>query len=274
VRGPRGLRVDGPTPEPDFQQGSLAEALLNSPHLDLYSCSPRLAAEVQSNPPRGAHCGTTRETISGKQTSRTRHPLLEYRRLLQQLKVALIAFGPLGVLVLALLDSCGVPLPGAMDASLIYVAWHSPALAYWTASAAVLGSLVGNIGLFLAARHGVRRFVREPDPDKPQKFRQWFDRYGLITVFIPALVPFPLPMKPFVVSAGVMRTRFLEFLAVVLVGRLIRYVGEAYLGVNLGQDAQGFLLRNGWTLTAIALALAFVLFVLVWLNDRRRTPAL
>jgi membrane protein YqaA with SNARE-associated domain len=194
--------------------------------------------------------------------------------LLQHLKAALIAFGPLGVLALALLDSCGVPLPGALDASLIYVAWHSPATAYWTATAAVFGSLVGNIGLFLAARHGVRRLVKPPDPDKPQKFRAWFDRYGLITVFIPAMLPIPLPMKPFVISAGVMHTRFLEFLGVVLLARFIRYFGEAYLGANLGEDAQGFLTRNGWTLTGVALALAFVLFVLVWLNDRRRTAAL
>ncbi len=194
--------------------------------------------------------------------------------MLQHLKLALIAFGPLGVFLMAALDSCGVPLPGAMDFSLIYVAWHSPKLAYWTALMAVLGSLFGNVGLFLAARHGVRRFVKEPDPDKPQKFRQWFERYGLITVFIPALVPIPLPMKPFVVSAGVLRSNFGQFLAAVVVARLIRYFGEAYLAVRMGEDAQGFLMRNGWTLTAVALAMAFVLFALIWLNDRRREAAL
>lgn len=190
------------------------------------------------------------------------------------MKDALIAFGPLGVFLLAVLDSCGVPLPGAMDASLVYVAWHSPALAYWTALMAVLGSLCGNIGLFLAARHGVRRFVKPPDPDKPQKFRQWFARYGMVTVFIPALLPVPLPMKPFVISAGVMHTRLGEFLAVVLVARFVRYFGEAYLGVRLGEDAQGFLIRNGWTLTGVALALAFALFALIRFNDRRRPASL
>jgi len=35
-----------------------------------------------------------------------------------------------------------------------------------------------------------------------------------------------------------------------------------------------FLLRNGWTLTGAALALGFVLFGLIWLNDRRRAAAL
>ena len=187
----------------------------------------------------------------------------------------MIAFGPLGVFLLAVLDSCGVPLPGAMDVSLIYVAWHSPALAYWTALAAVLGSLCGNAGLFLAARHGARRFVKAPGRDKPRKFGQWFDRYGLVTVFIPTLLPVPpLPLKAFVVSAGVMRTPFSQFLAVVLAARVLRYFGEAYLAVRLGQDAHGFLLRNGWTMTAVALALGFALFGLIWLNDRRRADAL
>jgi membrane protein DedA with SNARE-associated domain len=120
----------------------------------------------------------------------------------------------------------------------------------------------------------VRRFVKEPDPGKPQKFRQWFERYGLITVFIPALVPIPLPMKPFVVSAGVLRTNLGQFLVAVVVARMLRYFGEAFLAVRMGEDAQGFLMRNGWTLTAVALALAFVLFALIWLNDRRREAAL
>ncbi len=56
-----------------------------------------------------------------------------------------------------------------------------------------------------------------PAPDKPQKFRQWFQRYGLVTVFIPAVVPFiPLPLKVFVVSAGVLHTGLAQFLAVML----------------------------------------------------------
>jgi membrane protein DedA with SNARE-associated domain len=194
--------------------------------------------------------------------------------LLHHLKEVLIAFGPLGVFLLAALDSCGVPLPGAMDISLVYVAWHSPAMAYWTALAAVAGSACGNVGLYLAARHGVRRLVKEPEPGKPRRFREWFDRYGLVTVFIPALVPIPLPMKPFVISAGVMRIPFSQFLAVVLAARVVRYFGEAYLGVRMGQDAQGFLLRNGWTMTGVALALAFLLFAAIWLNDRRRAAAL
>ena len=129
--------------------------------------------------------------------------------MLKSIGDALIAFGPLGVFVIGLLDSLGVPLVGGVDALLIYVAVKSPQH----------GIYCGHYGhggfdgwatccLFLGARYGVRRFASEEAPDgKRQKFRLWFQRYGLLTVFIPAVTPFvPLPLKVFVISAGAMRT--------------------------------------------------------------------
>ena len=192
---------------------------------------------------------------------------------LHQLSDALIRFGPWGVLLLSLLDSLGVPLPAVMDALLIYVAWKSPERAWFTAGTAVAGSIVGNCGLFWAARHGLRRLIKVPEPGQPQKFRDWFQRYGLVTVFIPALLPIPLPLKVFVISAGALHTPAGQFIAVITLARVARFLGEAYLGMRLGQDAQTFLNHNAWTLTGIALALAFLLFWLIRLNDRRRTPA-
>jgi membrane protein YqaA with SNARE-associated domain len=191
--------------------------------------------------------------------------------LLHTLSDALIRFGPLGVFVLAVLDSSGVPLPAAMDLLLMFVAFKSPDRAYFTAAMAVLGSLGGNVALFLAARHGVRRFFRTPDPDKPGRFREWFDRYGLVTVFIPSLLPIPpLPLKAFVVSAGVLRTPLAQFAAVILVSRVIRYFGEAYLGVHLGLGAQSYLKHNAWALTGVALALALGMVLLLrWAEARR-----
>jgi len=74
----------------------------------------------------------------------------------------------------------------------------------------------------------------------------------------------------FVISAGALRTPFGRFLAVILLARAIRYFGLAWLGIQLGEDAQGFLQRNGWTLAGVALGLALVLVFLIRLNDRRR----
>ena len=194
--------------------------------------------------------------------------------MLHTLSEALVRFGPAGVFLLAVLDSSGVPIPAAMDFLLMFVAYKSPDRAYFTAAMAVAGSLGGNITLFLAARHGVRRFFKRIEPGKPGRFREWFDRYGLVTVFIPSLLPIPpLPLKAFVVSAGVLRTPLSQFVAVILVSRTIRYFGEAYLGARLGLGAQDYLKHNAWTLAGVALGMALGMVVLLRLAERRRGAA-
>ena len=185
--------------------------------------------------------------------------------MLKHLFETLIAYGPAGLFLIGLLDSIGIPLPAAMDALLLAVAVQTPERAYFAAALAVAGSLIGNVALFRAARLGGRRFVKAEAPEAQHgRFRRWFHRYGLLTIFIPAIVPFvPLPLKVFVVSAGAMHTSFSRFVAVILAARAIRYFGEAYLGVLLGQGARGFLEHNAWSIVGILLAAALVLVLLI-----------
>ena len=195
--------------------------------------------------------------------------------MLSKIVAALITFGPWGVFLLGFIDSLGIPLPATMDALLILVAVKAPQRAYFTALMAVLGSAGGSIGLFLAVRHGRRLFLKgEPPPGKRQRFERWFNRYGMLTVFIPAVTPvLPLPLKVFVVSAGALKTPFGKFLAVILLARVIRYFGEAYLGILLGEDAQTFLARHVWTILGSAVALAGAAYVVIGMIDRRRETA-
>jgi membrane protein YqaA with SNARE-associated domain len=182
-----------------------------------------------------------------------------------------VAYGPWGIFLIGLIDSIGVPLPAAMDALIILIAIKAPQLAYVAAWMGVLGSIAGNIALFEMARFGVRRFVREVlSGAKSSRFREWFHRYGLLTVFIPAAVPIlPLPLKFFVVSAGVLRMPRVRFLLVIAVSRVLRYFGDAYLGLKLGEDAQGFLQRNGWTLLGVAIGMGLaLLWLLRWMERR------
>jgi len=191
---------------------------------------------------------------------------------LSKIASALVAYGPWGVLLGGFLDSLGVPIPAALDLLVIVIAVKAPERAYFTAILAVIGSLAGNLVLFLAARHGVRRLVKSvQDPGRPQRFRQWFQRYGLITVFIPAATPLlPLPLKIFVISAGVLHAPTGRFAAVVVLARVLRYFGDAYLGLRLGAGAQAFLARNAWTLAGIALALALAfVFTVRWVGRNR-----
>src|SRR5689334_1388987 len=154
-----------------------------------------------------------------------------------RLSTFLQTYGPTGLFALALLDSMGVPLPAATDLILLTIGVSSenaPAVAYFAAFMAFAGSLAGNVFLFQMVRQG-RRLVSKEESE-PGRFQQWFRQYGLLTVFVPAVVPIvPLPLKIFVISAGALRTNFNRFVAVITAARVIRYFGLAYLALQLGK---------------------------------------
>ena len=200
--------------------------------------------------------------------------------LLGHLTQTLVAWGPLGILVLSILDSSGVPVAAVFDALLIVIAVERPSVAWWCAGLAVAGSTAGNIILFQISRRGGRQVLAKSTSEgRAMRFRAWFLRYGLLTVFIPALVPIPMPMKLFVVTAGVFGTPLLEFLGVVVLARSVRYFGEVWLGVTLRHESTSYLRTHAWRLTGYAVVLFLVLYgLMVWYHrvslgaTRRATP--
>jgi membrane protein DedA with SNARE-associated domain len=175
----------------------------------------------------------------------------------------------LGILILSILDSSGVPVAGVFDALLILIAVEKPSVAWLCAGFAVAGSTVGNTILFWAARKGGSGFMRKAAPEgRAARFRTWFRRYGMVTVFIPALIPIPMPLKLFVISAGVTGTALTEFVGVVLAARVLRYFGEAWLGVTLGQESTTFLTAHAWHFVAGAVLLFLVLYGFILWRDR------
>jgi membrane protein YqaA with SNARE-associated domain len=191
--------------------------------------------------------------------------------MLAKLTAALVAFGPFGILILAFIDSAGIPVASGMDALVIVVAAKAPSRAVLAASMGVLGSLIGNLALFWGARTGARRWAPgEETPEKRQRFRSWFRRYGLLTVFIPSALPIPLPLKVFVISAAAFGTRLRTFALVITLGRSIRYFGEAALGVALGEGSWKFLRAHTWHLIAAAGALFAALYLAMMWMERRR----
>jgi membrane protein YqaA with SNARE-associated domain len=191
--------------------------------------------------------------------------------LFRHLTDLLISWGPAGILLLSVLDSSGVPVAGVFDALLILIAVKTPSVAWLCAGLAVLGSTIGNVMLFWTARKGGARFITNaPQDGRSARFREWFLRYGMLTVFIPALVPIPMPLKFFVISAGVMGTAPWEFIGVVLLARILRYFGEAWLGIRLGEGAGVFLKTNAGYLTGSAVLLFLILYTLIRWSKRER----
>jgi membrane protein YqaA with SNARE-associated domain len=127
------------------------------------------------------------------------------------------------------------------------------------AACAIAGSLLGSSVLFGIARKGgevlLARYIASPSG---ARLHSWFERYGLVTVFIPALSPVPLPMKIPVFCAGALEVRWPFFVGVVLAARTIRYFALAFLGLRYGQMTFSLLRTHLWLVVLLALGLAVV----------------
>ena len=177
-------------------------------------------------------------------------------------KNVLISWGPAGIFLFSAVDSAGVPNPGGTDLLLIALTIAQPSSMFLAASLAVFGALVGSVIFYeIFSRGGERLLSRYTSSGRGLRLRAWFIRYGLITVFIPALLPIPvLPFKLFAASASAMRVGRGRFLLVILAGRVPRYFGLAYLGSTLGEQSLPWVQAHLGLLMLIALALFIVLY--------------
>lgn len=186
----------------------------------------------------------------------------------------LVAWGPLGLFVLAILDSAGLPVVGGVDLLLVNVASRSPSLAITAALCAIVGSLIGSSILFAIARKGGEVMLAKYIASKQgARLHRWFERYGLVTVFIPALSPLPLPMKIPVFCAGALDVRWSYFLSVVLAARVIRYFSLALFAARYGTQTLLYLRSHLLVVALLALLLAIAAVIALQIMDRRsRTP--
>jgi len=173
--------------------------------------------------------------------------------------------GPVGVLVLATVESAGIPNPGGTDVLLLFMTAARPQDAALSAALAVIGSLVGSMFFFELMRRGGEKFLtRHTASGRGQRFRAWFMRYGMITVFVPGFLPIPiLPFKVFCACAAAMGVTRKRFLLVLAAARIPRYAALAYLGSTLGEHSGTWLRDHGWYLLALGVVLATALGLVV-----------
>ncbi len=151
---------------------------------------------------------------------------------------------------------------GGVDALIVLIAVSNHAQGYVAAIAAIAGSLVGSLILFLIARKGGEEYHRRhTSSPRGAKLRAWFHEYGLLTVFVPAFVPIiPLPLKIFIISAGALEESPVTFSVVLLAARTPRYIFLAWLGSRLGADTIPYLRHHIWELVFFAVALFALLY--------------
>ncbi len=184
------------------------------------------------------------------------------------LKSALPALGGFGLLASAFVDSSFLPLPLVTDVFLMEMSSRHPVRMPYYAMMAALGSLAGCIWIYWLARKGGQAYYRKTQGHAPGKIRSFIEKYPMACVFLPAVAPFPVPFKPFVIAQGVFQVPFLTFVIGTLAGRGLLFFCEGFLGARYGATAKEFLVNQKWASFALAMGLV-VIFLLV-----RRLPAL
>ena len=192
-------------------------------------------------------------------------------KFLRSIANTLVSWGPPGIFLLAVLDSAGIPIVEGVDALLVLVAAANAGAGYLSAGLATIGSAAGSMFLYYLGRKGGEAYLeKRTRADSGQRLRRWFQQYGLLTVFIPALVPAPLPLKIFVIAAGALGTNPYHFLLVVLAARVPRYFAEAYLGAQVGEHSWDYLRQHAWQLAGVGVGLFLFLLLLIKLKHRLR----
>jgi len=191
---------------------------------------------------------------------------------LTRLSDYLIAFGPLGLFGVALLDSTFVPLPSSADALMLLLSTARPSWMPLYALMATAGSALGCLILYLISRRAGHRALSRFSPAKQQRVRELIDRYDFAAVLVVTLLPPPFPFKLFVVTAGVCRFSLTRFMLAIIGGRAFRFLLEGYLAIRYGSQAKAILMRYyPWIGLGLAL-LAIAYFVARNLIKARRVP--
>jgi membrane protein YqaA with SNARE-associated domain len=138
---------------------------------------------------------------------------------------------------------------------------------------ATAGSIGGSLVVFYLGRRGGEALLRKQfSREQIDRMQARFKRYGMATVIVPAMLPPPVPLKLFVLGAGVAGMRTGMFALAVGIGRGVRYVAEGVLAYYYGAAAFEYIKRHG---SAVALwggiAAAAVLVAYYWIRQRRRT---
>ncbi len=184
-------------------------------------------------------------------------------------------YGGAGLALVAFLDSSFLSLPEVSDLLIVVFVIRDPARWLFYGVSSMVGSVAGCYALYAIGRKGGDAFLRRRFHERHlDRALGWFQRYGLLVVVIPSILPPPMPFKIFVLLAGVARVRRAAFVTAVVLGRSFRYVGEAWLAYRYGEDARRFITEN---LPEVSMGAALVIAVvgttvIMWRRRLAKSP--
>jgi membrane protein YqaA with SNARE-associated domain len=146
--------------------------------------------------------------------------------------------GILGVFIVAAVDASVIPLclPGSTDLLLLWLAAYS-GNTWLLVPCAIAGSMLGGYTTWHIGRREGEQALRNYIPEKLLKrIVEWVERHRILAVFLPALLPPPIPLLPFALASGALGVSRKRFLAIFGAARSLRYFFIAWLGVAYGRS--------------------------------------
>lgn len=181
----------------------------------------------------------------------------------------LFSFGLFGLFLVSIVDSSFVPLPipGVTDIMILLLAarnnWLFPVLV------ATAGSAIGGYFSYQVGQSGGMAFLEKRVPARIFKLiSDWMENHAVLSVALPAILPPPMPLSPFVLAAGALKMSRRKFLTTFILSRALRHAFVAWLGVHYGRHVLHLWSRFSakwattilivvWVAIAISCAIAF-----------------
>lgn len=185
-----------------------------------------------------------------------------------------MALGAPGLFLVAFLDSSFLSLPEIADLMVVYMVTRNKARVVLYVSSAVVGSIAGCLVMYYLGRKGGEALVRKRfAQQKVERAMRTVQRYGMMAVLIPSILPPPAPFKIFVLLAGAAGVSVGRFVAALVIGRGIRYVVLGLLAIRYGDSALAYMRDNGAaaSLAAVGVLVAGFALYLFWGRTRPGT---
>src|SRR5690348_14759139 len=183
----------------------------------------------------------------------------------------LVQLGGVGLVPLGLLDDSFIPLPASMDIATVFLTARDTHLWLYYALMATAGSVAGGFVSYRLARKGGKEALEHTSSRwYMRKVCEIYKKWGFAAVAVPALLPPPVPMTPFVVAAGAMQYSLKKFLTALTLAWLVRYTAVALLAAHYGHQIIN-LISQHLILVGIAFAILVAAAVaLAFINRRMR----
>jgi membrane protein YqaA with SNARE-associated domain len=152
--------------------------------------------------------------------------------------------GIFAFIIVGLLDQSVIPLPGSMDALVIFYVASRPELWWYYAILGTIGTTVGGFVTYRIAKKGGKEALEKKiSKRRAEKAYKVFDKWGFWSIFVGAILPPPVPIVPFLAAAGVMQYPKRWFLSAYALGRIIRFSIVALITKEYGKSIFGFFSR-------------------------------